>query len=88
MAPGQVESNPALAVYDTSGPYTDPAVKIDIRSGLAPLRAAWIEERGDTEDLGGPSSRFGVERLADPEARPNCASTCIAGRAAQAPEPT
>jgi phosphomethylpyrimidine synthase len=66
-APGQVESNPALAVYDTSGPYTDPAVKIDIRSGLEPLRAAWIAERRDTEDLGGPSSRFGVERLADPK---------------------
>ena len=66
-APGQVERNPALAVYDTSGPYTDPAVKIDIRSGLEPLRATWIAERRDTEDLGGPSSRFGVERLADPK---------------------
>ena len=44
-----------------------PSVKIDIRSGLEPLRAAWIAERRDTEDLGGPSSRFGVERLADPK---------------------
>ncbi|MFN7570393.1 MAG: phosphomethylpyrimidine synthase ThiC [Betaproteobacteria bacterium] len=59
------EQNPPLAVYDTSGPYTDPAVKIDIRAGLAPLRAAWIAERGDTEELTGPSSRYGVERLAD-----------------------
>ena len=65
--PGQVEHNPTLAVYDTSGPYTDPAVKIDIRSGLEALRASWIADRGDTEDLGGPSSRFGVERLADPK---------------------
>ncbi|HQR23119.1 MAG TPA: phosphomethylpyrimidine synthase ThiC, partial [Burkholderiaceae bacterium] len=62
-----VEKNPSLTVYDTSGPYTDPTVKIDIRSGLEPLRAGWIDERGDSEDLGGPSSRYGVERLTDPK---------------------
>ena len=39
------EKNPPIYVYDTSGPYTDPAVKIDIRSGLNPLRQKWIEER-------------------------------------------
>ena len=61
------EQNPSLTVYDTSGPYTDPAVKIDIRSGLAPLRTRWIDERGDTEELAGPSSRFGVDRLNDPK---------------------
>ncbi len=61
------ESNPSLAVYDTSGPYTDPTVTIDIRKGLAPLRAAWIAQRADTEELAGPSSLFGVERLADPK---------------------
>jgi phosphomethylpyrimidine synthase len=60
------EKNPPIFVYDTSGPYTDPAVKVDIRSGLVPLRQKWIEERGDTEELGGPSSRYGRERLADP----------------------
>jgi len=60
-----VEKNPPLTVYDTSGPYTDPSVKIDIRSGLESLRAGWIDQRDDTEDLGGPSSRFGVERLTD-----------------------
>ena len=60
------ESNPPLSVYDTSGPYTDPQAKIDIRSGLAPLRAGWIDERDDTEELPGPSSRYGVERLGDP----------------------
>src|SRR5262249_53213940 len=57
------ERNPPIYVYDTSGPYTDPQTKIDIRSGLAALRAPWIEERGDTEELPGPSSRYGVERL-------------------------
>ena len=60
------EKNPPVFVYDTSGPYTDPAVKIDIRNGLPALRAKWIEERGDTEELAGPTSRYGVERLNDP----------------------
>ncbi|MCC7546840.1 MAG: phosphomethylpyrimidine synthase ThiC [Burkholderiales bacterium] len=60
------DCNPALYVYDTSGPYTDPAASIDIRSGLPPIRAAWIDERGDTEVLGGPSSRYGTQRLNDP----------------------
>ncbi len=59
------EKNPPLFVYDTSGPYTDPSVKIDIRSGLAALREAWIAERGDTLQLDGPSSLYGVERLHD-----------------------
>jgi phosphomethylpyrimidine synthase len=59
------EKNPPLCVYDTSGPYTDPRVAIDIRAGLAPLRATWIGERGDTEELDGPTSRYGRERLAD-----------------------
>ena len=61
------EPNPPVTVYDTSGPYTDPAVRIDIRKGLAPLRDKWIEERGDTERLDGPTSRYGRERLDDPK---------------------
>jgi phosphomethylpyrimidine synthase len=61
------ESNPPIYVYDTSGPYTDPEKKIDIRRGLEPLRLPWILERGDTEELPGPSSRYGRERAADPK---------------------
>ncbi|MEP6998047.1 MAG: phosphomethylpyrimidine synthase ThiC, partial [Betaproteobacteria bacterium] len=61
------EANPPLAVYDTSGPYTDPAARIDIRVGLPPLRARWIEERGDTEELGGLTSAYGRARLSDAE---------------------
>ena len=60
------EKNPPVMVYDTSGPYTDPSVKIDIRNGLPALRAKWIEERNDTEQLDGPSSALGVERKNDP----------------------
>jgi phosphomethylpyrimidine synthase len=59
------EHNPPVFVYDCSGPYTDPAARIDIRSGLAPLRQTWIEERDDTEVLAGPSSQYGLERLND-----------------------
>lgn len=42
-----------VTVYDTSGPYTDPTVTIDVKQGLAPVRAAWIESRGDTETYEG-----------------------------------
>jgi phosphomethylpyrimidine synthase len=59
------EKNPPVYVYDTSGPYTDPSARIDIRAGLPALRAKWIEERGDTELLEGPTSRYGRERLED-----------------------
>jgi phosphomethylpyrimidine synthase len=61
------EQNPSIHVYDTSGPYTDPSVRIDIRSGLPLLRAAWIAERNDTEALAGPTSQYGRARLADPK---------------------
>ncbi|HQC29562.1 MAG TPA: phosphomethylpyrimidine synthase ThiC, partial [Methylotenera sp.] len=61
------DKNPPVMVYDTSGPYTDPTAKIDIRSGLPALRATWIEERNDTEQLDGPTSTFGQQRKVDPE---------------------
>jgi len=60
------EVNPPIYVYDCSGPYTDHAVKIDIRSGLAELRAGWIAERGDTEALPHLTSEYGRQRLNDP----------------------
>ena len=61
------ETNPPLTVYDTSGPYTDPDVAIDIRKGLPTPRQPWILERGDTETLPGLSSQYGRARLADAE---------------------
>ncbi len=59
------EPNPPVYIYDTSGPYTDPAAQIDIRRGLPALRRAWIAERADTEELPGPTSTYGQQRLAD-----------------------
>ena len=59
--------NPPIYVYDTSGPYTDPEIAIDVRAGLPALRAAWIEERGDTEAQDGPTSVYGQGRLIDPK---------------------
>jgi len=59
------EKNPPIYVYDCSGPYTDPAAKIDIRAGLPALRQKWIEERNDTEVLNDLTSDFGRERAND-----------------------
>ncbi|MCJ1881029.1 phosphomethylpyrimidine synthase ThiC [Pseudomonas nitroreducens] len=59
------EKNAPVMVYDTSGPYTDPDVRIDLRKGLPDVRSAWIDERGDTEILPGLTSEFGQSRLAD-----------------------
>jgi len=61
------ETNAPVLVYDTSGPYTDSNVIIDVRKGLADVRSAWIDARGDTERLGGLSSNFGQQRLNDAE---------------------
>ncbi len=60
------EKNPPLYVYDTSGVYTDANVTIDLKKGLGTVRSAWIAERNDTEELTGPSSQFGRQRLEDP----------------------
>ncbi|VAX03631.1 Phosphomethylpyrimidine synthase ThiC [hydrothermal vent metagenome] len=63
----EAESNPPITVYDTSGPFTDPAVNIDLMKGMPEVRSAWIEERGDTEILSGPTSEYGDQRQNDPE---------------------
>ncbi|NPU91480.1 MAG: phosphomethylpyrimidine synthase ThiC [Gammaproteobacteria bacterium] len=60
------EKNPPVFVYDTSGPYTDPSVVIDVRKGLAPIRQGWIARRNDTEQLADLSSAYGRRRKADP----------------------
>ena len=60
-----IEVNHPVTVYDTSGPYTDPAAAIDIRQGLAGGRGGWIRERDDTVQLDAFSSAYGRERQAD-----------------------
>jgi phosphomethylpyrimidine synthase len=55
-----------LRLYDTSGPYTDPNVMIDLKRGLDPLRLPWIKERGDVEELAGPTSTYRQKRESDP----------------------
>jgi phosphomethylpyrimidine synthase len=63
---GATKENAPLVVYDTSGPYTDSSVKIDIRQGLAPVRLPWILERNDVEELSDVSSEYGRRRASDP----------------------
>ena len=57
----------SLRLYDTSGLHTDPGLEIDIRRGLPPVREAWIEQRGDTIELDGPTSAYRRMRDADHE---------------------
>ena len=59
------EPNAPVRVYDTSGPYTDPDFKLDVRKGLEKYREKWIESRGDTEILDSVTSQFSQQRMAD-----------------------
>lgn len=61
----QYEENEAIPVYDTSGPYGDPAAVIDVQKGLPALRAEWIDARQDSQLLHGVSSDFTQQRLSD-----------------------
>jgi phosphomethylpyrimidine synthase len=64
-----IEDNPPIPVYDCSGPYTDPAASPSTcwQGPARGAQPAWIEERGDTERLTGPTSAYGRARAADPE---------------------
>ena len=66
LSNGQVEINPPITIYDTSGPYTDENFQIDIRKGLSRLREQWILNRQDVIQLAGISSEYGQQRLSDP----------------------
>ena len=61
------QKNPALWVYDTSGPYTDPEVKINLSKGLEPNRLKWIKERGDSEELSKRTSSFAKQQIESEE---------------------
>ncbi|HJT20534.1 MAG TPA: phosphomethylpyrimidine synthase ThiC [Nitrospira sp.] len=64
---GAPTPNEPIVLYDTSGPYTDPSVQIDVRAGLAPVRRNWIVSRGDVEELPDVSSQYGRMRATDPK---------------------
>ncbi|MEY0491371.1 phosphomethylpyrimidine synthase ThiC [Proteus terrae] len=59
------EDNEPVPVYDTSGPYGDPASQLDVNLGLKKIRQPWIDERNDTEVLSLLSSDFTQQRLSD-----------------------
>jgi phosphomethylpyrimidine synthase len=63
---GQMEANPPIRLYDTSGPYTDPTFTPDLHQGLPAQRLGWILGRGDVETLPEPSSDYRKQREADP----------------------
>ncbi|HEY3269973.1 MAG TPA: phosphomethylpyrimidine synthase ThiC [Geothrix sp.] len=63
----QLTENEPVVLYDTSGPYTDPAVTIDVAKGLKPLRQDWILGRGDVEELPGATSLYRKLRERDQE---------------------
>lgn len=68
------EENAPIRVYDTSGPYTDPAYQVDITKGLPALRSSWIQERGDVEAYEGRSIKpedNGFRRADDPRNHEN-----------------
>ncbi|MGE7912338.1 phosphomethylpyrimidine synthase ThiC [Lysinibacillus xylanilyticus] len=68
------EENAPVRVYDTSGPYTDPAYKVDITKGLPALRSAWIKERGDVEEYEGRTIKpedNGFRKADDPRINEN-----------------
>ena len=64
-ADGKSSENISVTVYDTSGPYTDPDIDIDVHRGLDPIRAKWIKDRGDVMKLENFTSEFARRSEAD-----------------------
>ena len=60
-----VEKNAPVLIYDTSGPFSDPKIEVDLKKGLPRMREEWIIGRGDTEELPHVSSEYGRMRLED-----------------------
>ncbi|MCB0409761.1 MAG: phosphomethylpyrimidine synthase ThiC [Flavobacteriales bacterium] len=60
---GTTTKNNSITVYDTSGPFTDLNIEIDVKKGIEPIRQQWILDRGDVEQLNEISSDYGKERL-------------------------
>ena len=58
--------NDPVYVYDTSGPFSDPNIQIDLKKGLPRMRESWITSRGDVEQLPSITSEYGKMRRDDP----------------------
>src|SRR6476620_11073970 len=77
---------PPVVLYDTSGPYTDPECRIDIMAGLPELRARWIRDRGDVEDVAQRDVRpedngqLGPDRSGGVQAFPNVRKKVLRAR--------
>jgi len=69
---GTIEHNPPITLYDTSGPYTDDTMQIDVRKGLPRLREQWILDRNDVVQLEEPTSQYGKNRMTDASWRFQC----------------
>lgn len=62
----KITPNLPVVIYDTSGPFSDPLVEIDLRKGIPRLREPWIRKRGDVEELPSVTSLYGQQRASDP----------------------
>src|SRR5690242_10624401 len=77
---------PPVVLYDTSGPYTDPASRIDIMAGLTELRREWIRARGDVEEVAQREVRpedngqLGPDRSGGVQPFPNVRKTVLRAR--------
>ena len=65
-------------LYDTSGPYADPASEIDVRRGLPGVRSGWIQERGDTELYTGRERMAWTTAPGTKNAKPSASPRCAA----------
>lgn len=65
LSNGQIQENPDVVVYDTSGPYTDPNININVFEGIERIREKWIIDRGDVEQLSDFSSDYAKKRNQD-----------------------
>ena len=75
--------NPPIFVYDTSGPYTDPEIDIDISKGIPSVRQNWINERNDTMELPGYTSEYVRSLLDNPACQFTFPHECKPHRAAE-----
>ncbi|MBC9798488.1 phosphomethylpyrimidine synthase ThiC [Sinomicrobium weinanense] len=64
---GASEKNPPVTIYDTSGPFTDPEIDIEVEKGIPPVRSQWIASRDDVDQLSQFSSEYSNKRLNDQE---------------------